>query len=161
MVDHRYSVAQMNYGGACQEYFQWVEDNPLQAADLVKFQGEAKISMIPKMRAMTMGGLYNFLDIARQTWTDYSTKKDFSTITTRVESLIRQQKLEGAAADMLNPSIIAREIGLADVSKVDHQSSDGSMTPARIERTIIDPCVKDTNSKMVASTPRAEEDKGG
>lgn len=33
---------------------------------------------------------------------------------TRVEQIIRQQKFEGAAAELLNPNIIARDLGLAD-----------------------------------------------
>jgi hypothetical protein len=41
--------------------------------------------------------------------------------------VIYEQKFTGAAADLLNPNIIARDLGLAD--KQDHQSSDGTMTP--------------------------------
>lgn len=103
---------------ACQEYFQWNHDNPLQAAELVKFQGNAKVKHVPKLRAMTIGGLHIFLGINSATWSDYKARKEYSTIITQVELIIRTQKLEGAAADLLNPNIIAREIGLTD--KVQH-----------------------------------------
>lgn len=99
---------------ACQEYFKWIDDNPLQAAELVKFQGKAKIKHLPKMRAMTISGLCIFLDCEQKTWANYRERKDFLQIITRVEEIIRTQKFTGAAAEMLNPNIIARDLGLAD-----------------------------------------------
>lgn len=99
---------------ACEDYFEWVESNPLKASELVKFQGKSKVATVPRMRAMTISGLCIFLGIDPTTWIDYGKKKGFSHITTRVEEIIRQQKFEGAAADLLNSNIIARDLGLAD-----------------------------------------------
>lgn len=114
---------------SCLEYFNWVADNPLYADNLVTFQGSATHEPIAKMRAMTIGGLCIFLDIDATTWRDWKeTRSDLSPIITRAEAVIYTQKLEGAAADLLNGNIIARELGLAD--KKDNTSSDGSMTPA-------------------------------
>ncbi len=112
---------------ACLEYFHWVDDNPLQESELVKFQGDAKSVSVSKMRAMTIDGLCNFLDIGVSTWDDYRKRDNFSEVCLRMEQIIRQQKFEGASADLLNASIIARDLGLAD--KKDHSSSDGTMTP--------------------------------
>lgn len=106
---------------ACDEYFEWVCANPLMAVELVKFQGIATQVQVPKMRAMTIGGLCNFLDMDRRTWTNYKERPDFIAITTRAEGIIFQQKIEGAAADMLNANIIARETGLADKQDVTHE----------------------------------------
>lgn len=103
---------------AAVEYFQWVDDNPLYEAKAFAFQGDVTVENIPKMRAMTLGGLYLFLDINRSTWVDYSKRKDFSAVTTRVEEIIRAQKFQGAAADLLNANIIARDLGLADKSEL-------------------------------------------
>ena len=108
---------------ACFEYFQWVHDNPLMASEVVKYQGEAKLTQVPKMRAMTIGGLCIFLDITFETWTQYRKKEGFSEVSTRVEEIIRTQKFEGAAADLLNHAIIARDLGLAD--KQEHTGNDG------------------------------------
>jgi hypothetical protein len=117
---------------ACAEYFEWVELNPLWESKPFAFQGIVTVEAMPKMRAMTISGLCIFLDIARSTWDEYRADKDFSGITTRVEEIIRTQKFEGASADLLNPNIIARDLGLAD--KKDLSSSDGTMTPPnRIE----------------------------
>ena len=103
---------------ACVEYFEWVEANPLKQSELVKFQGEAKVAELPKMRAMTLKGLCRFLDVGFDTWVKWRERVDLSHIVTRVEEIIYEQKLTGAAADLLNPSIIARELGLADKSEV-------------------------------------------
>lgn len=103
---------------ACVEYFEWVEDNPLETSELVKFQGEAKLATLPKMRAMTIEGLCIFLDVARKTWDNYRDREDFLPVVTRVEEVIYAQKFAGAAADLLNPNIIARDLGLSDKKDV-------------------------------------------
>jgi len=103
---------------ACLEYFQWVENNPLYEAKAFCHQGVVTIAHLPKMRAMTIEGLCIFLDISKPTWYDYAEKEDFSYVTTRVEEMIRTQKFSGAAADLLNANIIARDLGLADKSEL-------------------------------------------
>jgi len=103
---------------ACQEYFQWVEENPLYEDKVSFFQGVASHEPMAKMRAMTIGGLCIFLDITEQTWFSWRKDEDFSDVVTRVESIIRAQKFEGASADLLNPNIIARDLGLADKKEV-------------------------------------------
>lgn len=108
---------------ACFEYLQWAEDNPLITIELVKYQGEAQRVEVPKMRAVTIAGLCNFLDITHETWTKYRERSDLSEVTSRIDSIIYQMKFEGAAADMLNANIISRELGLAD--KQDVQSRGG------------------------------------
>lgn len=102
----------------CLEYFQWVEDNPLPAAESVKHQGKGVIMHLPRMRAMTIIGLCNFLQISHDTWEAYRKRKDFSVVTTRAEAIIFQQKFEGASADLLNHNIIARDLGLRDKSEI-------------------------------------------
>lgn len=100
------------------EYFAWVEDNPLYEDKLVTFQGSATHEPVEKMRAMTIGGLCLFLDISRQAWSEYEKRKDFGDVTRRIAETIRTQKFAGAAADLLNANIIARDLGLADKSEL-------------------------------------------
>lgn len=100
---------------ACVEYFQWVEDNPLHEAKAFAYEGVVKVEALPKMRAMTIGGLCLFLDITDQTWRDWKAgRSDLVGVISRAEAIIYQQKFTGAAADLLNPNIIARDLGLAD-----------------------------------------------
>lgn len=104
---------------ACCEYFSWVEDNPLYESKAFAFQGVVTQESIPKMRAMTIVGLCLFLGIDRSTWLAYKAKEGFSIITTRAEEIIYEQKFSGAAADLLNANIIARDLGLKEQSQVE------------------------------------------
>lgn len=101
---------------AC-EYFEWVEANPLWEAKAFAHQGVVTIERLPKMRAMTLGGLCLFLDIDRKSWDNYAAREDFFPITRAIDAVIRDQKFSGAAADLLNANIIARDLGLADKSE--------------------------------------------
>lgn len=103
---------------ACCEYFQWVDDNPLHEMRAFSYQGEVTQEPVAKMRAMTIDGLCLFLGVSRSTWYEWASKDDYSDIIARVESVIRSQKFAGAAADLLNANIIARDLGLADKSEV-------------------------------------------
>ena len=100
------------------QYCQWIEDNPLHEEKQFAFQGVVTTHDAPKMRAMTISGFCLFADIAMKTFYEYAKKDDYSNITTRIEDAIYQQKLEGAAADLLNPNIIARELGLKDQQEI-------------------------------------------
>jgi hypothetical protein len=82
------------------------------------YQGVVVQEPVAKMRAMTIGGLCIFLDIDEVTWRRWREVEDFCTVVSRAEQIIYQQKFTGAAADLLNPNIIARDLGLADKQEV-------------------------------------------
>lgn len=109
----------------CQEYFDWVEANPLKEDKVFQYQGAIVRDSVSKMRAMTIGGMCTFLDICEKTWANYREKEDFLQVITRVERIIRDQKFSGAAADLLNPNIIARDLGLKDASKSEISGPNG------------------------------------
>lgn len=113
---------------ACCEYFEWVEANPLQETQYKQANGEPVPVIIPKMRAMTIEGLVIFLDVSLQTWHDYKKREGFLEVTTRVEQIIKHQKFTGAAADLLNPNIIARDLGLKDMTATEHSGSIDSVS---------------------------------
>jgi len=106
------------------EYFEWVQDNPLLEFVLVQKgivinKGTDKektvySTALPKMRAMTLKAFQIFADISHTTWDNYVAKQDYIAITTRIKDIIYSQKFEGAAATLLNPNIIARELGLKE-----------------------------------------------
>lgn len=121
---------------ACCEYFQWVEDNPLIEMKPFAYQGAITQEPVPKMRAMTVDGLCLFLDIANSTWHQWRSEKDFSEVVIRVESVIRSQKFAGAAADLLNANIIARDLGLADKSEHSGKIEFTDMTDDELDRRI-------------------------
>jgi len=104
---------------ACVEYFNWVDENPLYKDQLVTFQGAATHEPVAQMRAMTLMGMCLFLDVSIQQWNDWrKSRPDLFEVISRAEAVIYQQKFSGAAADLLNANIIARELGLADKSEL-------------------------------------------
>ncbi|MEC7161115.1 MAG: DNA-packaging protein [Pseudomonadota bacterium] len=104
---------------ACVEYFEWVDDTPLHEAKAFAYEGHVTVEALPKMRAMTIGGLCLFLDVTRETWGQWRKPGSvYSEVATRAEEIIRDQKFGGAAAGLLNPNIIARDLGLADKSEI-------------------------------------------
>lgn len=119
---------------ACREYFEWVEENPLYEDKITSFQGINKHEPVAKMRAMTIGGLCIFLDIDRTTWLEYGKKEGFSKIVRDVDEIIRDQKFTGAAADLLNPNIIARDLGLAEKNDGTVKHELGDSIAALMER---------------------------
>lgn len=122
--DKIFSDESVLWEAAC-EYFQWVEDNPLWEDKAFAFQGVVTHDSVSKMRAMTLDGLCIFLDICRRTWDEYRSRDDFLPVITRIEAVIRSQKFAGAAADLLNANIIARDLGLSDKVKNEHSGPNG------------------------------------
>ncbi|QKJ88027.1 DNA-packaging protein [Paramixta manurensis] len=117
---------------ACCEYFQWVEEHPLWEMKAFNYQGEVTQEPVAKMRAMTLTGLTLFLDITLETWRMYRQRDDLSEVVTRAEQVIYDQKFSGAAADLLNANIIARDLGLKDSHATEHsgtvETKDSTMT---------------------------------
>ena len=81
---------------------------------------------VPKLRPFTLAGLCVHLGIGRSTWRGYRARPAFSPVIEWVESTVWVNQFEGAAADLLNANIIARDLGLADKTdnKTEHGISD-------------------------------------
>jgi hypothetical protein len=95
-------------------YFNWAESNPLYEHKPFVYQGEMKLELVPRARAMSVVGLRMFLGISRTVWAEYCMSEGFAEIAAQIEDVIRTQKLEGAAADLFNASIVQRDLGLRD-----------------------------------------------
>lgn len=128
---------------ACCEYFEWVEQNPLKEEKIFHHQGAITRTHQKRMRPMTISGLCLFLDISRNTWFNYRERDSIKDVVATVEQVIYTQKFEGAAADMLNASIIARELGLKEAT-----SSEVTMD-ARITKSVGD--MSDEELEFIAS----------
>lgn len=119
-----FSTPNMLWKAAC-EYFEWCDNNPLIEID---YKGkDADRVEIPKMQAYTLRGLCVFLDVNEEYIRQFEKSlidrdddlsKEFSRIITRIRDIIFVQKFNGAAAGLLNPNIIARDLSLVDRSDV-------------------------------------------
>lgn len=101
------------------EYFKWCENNAIEEGKVFNNQGEIIPAQVPHMRAMTQAGLCAFLNISISSWHNYKNRAEFLEITSLIESVMFEQKFSGAAAGVLNASIIARDLGLVDKSQQD------------------------------------------
>jgi len=115
---------------ACYQYFQWVDENPIEEAKLVSFQGMSTIEYVPKQRVPLKSAMLRFIGLTDNGWDYYKEKsEDFLRACMDIEQCIKDQKFDGASAGIYNPMIIARDLGLRESTAVDHTSSDRSMTP--------------------------------
>lgn len=125
--DKLFSTPELLWEAAC-EYFQWCDDNPLYERKAFAFQGVVTTEDMPKLRAYTMSGLCLFLDCSENYFRSFKgneriNKDDFVTVINKIEKTIYNQKFTGAAADLLNSNIIARDLGLSDKQDVDHSGT--------------------------------------
>lgn len=102
---------------AC-NYFKWCEQNPIWEQVLVTNRGDYRRVNVPHMRAMTIGGLCFYLGISDVTYLKYRSRKGFDEVCSSIDAVIYEQKLTGAAAGLLNPLVIVRELGLKEKSEV-------------------------------------------
>jgi len=105
-------------------YMEWLEKEPFYEVKPMVVSGKLRMAKLPKMRAATQSGFCLFADITTNTLKNYRNDKDFFRIVTRIDETIKTQKFEGAAAELLNSNIIARDLGLRDDHKIDH-TNDG------------------------------------
>lgn len=87
------------------------------------YQGEIVKTELPKMRAMTLGQLCFYLHCNEAYFRNFKLQlpegeEDFNTVIKEIEEIIYSQKFQGAAADLLNPNIIARDLGLSEKSQI-------------------------------------------
>lgn len=112
---------------AAQEYFEWVEANPLYESKAFSYMGEITVKEIPVMRAMTLSQLCFYLGCNEAYFRTFKRQlpedeQDFNTVINQIETIIYNQKFQGASGNLLNANIIARDLGLVDKteSKTEH-----------------------------------------
>ncbi len=116
--DKLFESPQLLWEASC-EYFEWCESNPLYETKAFAFQGIITTEELPKMRAMTMSQLCFYLNCNEAYFRTFKAQLpdgevDFNTVIKDIEQIVFNQKFQGAAADLLNSNIIARDLGLAD-----------------------------------------------
>ena len=119
--DKLFKTPALLWEAAC-EYFEWCENNPLYEMRGFSFQGKVTKENFPKMRAMTLSQLCFYLNCSDSYFRHFKSTlkekdKDFITVIEEIENIIYNQKFQGAAADLLDSNIIARDLGLKEQSE--------------------------------------------
>lgn len=111
------------------QYAEWVSNNPLHEEKGFAFQGVVTKEQFAKMRVMTQKAFCLFADLSQNAYNEYRNNKDFNEVITRIDDAIYLNKFEGACADLVNANLIARELGLIDEQKINHQNNGGKFEP--------------------------------
>lgn len=115
--DKLFETPELLWDAAC-EYFEWCDNNPLSEDKLFHYQGAIVHDKSSKMRAYTMEGICLYLSCSVNYFNNFESNniesKDFMEVITRIRETAYNQKFTGAAADLLNANIIARDLGLSD-----------------------------------------------
>lgn len=122
-----FETPKLLWEAAC-EYFQWIKENPLQETKVFHASGQITKTEVPLLRAMTLRGLCFYLNCNDAYFRQFKAnlpkgEKGFSTIIQDIEDIIYDQKFQGAAANLLNANIIARDLGLAEHIENKHEIS--------------------------------------
>lgn len=107
-----------HFAHACYEYFSWAHRNPLKEQKVFNYKGDITYANMDVMRAFSVRALCTFLNISTSTFKSYEKKPGFDEVAQCVRDIIHTQKFEGAAANLLNPTVIMRDLGMAEKSEV-------------------------------------------
>jgi hypothetical protein len=117
---------------AANEYFDWIDNNPLTKQEVLKGGEHAgKIVTVEIGRPYLIEALCEYLGVCVQYFNQFErsldvenneTHKDFLSVISHIRSRISRQKLEGAAVGIFNPLIVSRIEGLKDRQEVTQQS---------------------------------------
>lgn len=138
-------------------YFNWIQDNPLNEAKLTSFQGTNALENLPKMRAVTQQSMYLYCGISRSKWGDYRLGNDiegFKEVVEWAEDMMHSINFEGGASGLLNAMLVARQLGLAERTELTGRDG-GPMENVTTDMSKLD---TDTLKKLKAAQIAKEQD---
>jgi hypothetical protein len=136
---------------AAQQYFNWCDGHPWYKVEAAR-QGRPmkdedgnlkepdKLLKVPNVIPYTLSGLTLYLDASERYWSSFRSNirktlddnindtlsEDFLRVIERIETIIKTQKLTGAAVGVFNANIISRELGMADKIEARNVDKDGN-----------------------------------
>ena len=126
----------------CCEYFDWLEENPIY--DTIVYQGEVTSSK-PIKRVATLRGLYAYLGIVENTFTNYINREEYRDVCLAVKDLIWIDKYESAAANVVNAALIMRDLGMAEKAEITGANGQ-PLEITKVVREIVESKRKNTDS---------------
>lgn len=104
---------------AAAEYFHWCEDHPLKEEQVFQYKGSVVRADRDKARPFTKSGLAVFLNIPQSRLNSYAKRgEEWEEAVELIEQAIYTQKFDNAAVNLMNATIISRDLGLADKQEV-------------------------------------------
>ena len=99
-------------------YFEWAESNPIQEETINFYKGAVIRADVNKMRPFTKHGLATYLGIPLSRLDTFKKREGWAEVVELIEQAIYDQKFTGAAAGMLNPGLITRDLGIAEKKEI-------------------------------------------
>lgn len=118
----RYETAAQLWDAAC-EAFDWLDAHPLREEVIANYKGTFSRTVAKKMRPYTWEAVALLMGLSVGTLKRYGSRPGFEETIEWLTAVIRTQKFEGAAANLLNPVLIARDLGMAE--RMEHTGKDG------------------------------------
>ena len=103
------------------EYFRDVRNNDRRNPQLTK---DGDKTDLPLVRPFTINGLCIYLGITSEKWRDIRSpvsanfREDLSTVISKIEDIIHNDKYEGAATNQYNSNVMVRDLGLAEKTEL-------------------------------------------
>lgn len=94
------------------KYFEWAESNALKAGETANFQGMVYEHTIHKPRIFTWSALMLFCSFSAAGVARWKKTPGYDVVMDFADSVIKEQKYQLAAANMVNSSMIAKELGI-------------------------------------------------
>jgi hypothetical protein len=99
---------------ACAEFFAWVEENPIMDARVEVRGGREQEVRTPRPRIPTEGSLVIFIGARMDDWNAWAENPEFAPVVEAARGIITEIKMTHAAAGIMNPNFVARDLGMAD-----------------------------------------------
>ncbi len=103
---------------AAQEYFEWADSNPMLEQKVYHSNGVITKDQVEHPRPYTLAGFYVFSGTPESTWYDYKANPVFSAACDLIMKTMYDQKFSGASTGFFNANLIARDLGIREVSDV-------------------------------------------
>ncbi|MGL5733948.1 MAG: terminase small subunit, partial [Beijerinckiaceae bacterium] len=114
---------------AAVEYFEWASEHPLEEEQLFHYKGGIVRGDASKLRAFTRQGLATYLGIPASRLETYRGRGgEWAEAVEMIEQVMYEQKFSGAAAGLLNASLIGRDLGLAEKTQAEVSAPNGQAT---------------------------------
>lgn len=104
---------------AAADYFAWASNTPIVEEKMTHYKGVTLLLSDEKVRPFSWRALRLFLGVSSSALNYYRKKEEYEDLFEAIDDVIFTQKFEHAAAGMLNPSLIQRDLGLADKQVVE------------------------------------------
>lgn len=93
-------------------YFEWAESNHIQASETASFQGDVFESKTHKPRIFTIGGFRLFCGYSENNIQRFRREPGYAEVMEFIDSVIREQKFQLAANNIINASLVSKDLGL-------------------------------------------------